>query len=310
MKTIIKLFSAVAALSALVSCSIKEDYNNVAFASVDYDSKKVEETTDGTTVTLPVHVYNVNSDCTVAYDVVDITAKQGVDYTVSGNGVLNFPAGTEVQNIEINIKGQPGLYTGDTKFQIVLKSATNNVTIGSYNSCTFAIVDKDHPLISLFGTYTYKSLQLDKDTHSPTYFGWTTMNISQYEGDPTKVWIDKLFVLQLWYGSYLTPGVGKCYANVSSDLKTISIPVPQNFNTSPVDLFGVPGDFWIYKCDFLTFSTAESEIVFTLQEDGSYKTEDDFGLNVPGMTGDWFYYGLNAFATYDPSKPTYFKKNE
>lgn len=309
MKKSVKIFALVSVFASLVACQKYADYSWVPYASLDTESMKVSETEGGVIVSLPVHVYNAPEGCSVAYDITDISAQQGLDYTVvDGTGVLNFAAGETSKDLQFNIVGQPGVYTGDTKFKVSLKSATNEVTIGSINACTISIADKDHPLTSLFGTYEYHSMQLDDETEEFAYYGWKTLTLSQVEGEAYKVWIDKLFVLQLWYPSYLPNNGGGCYANVSKDLKTISIPVPQDFHTSGVNLFGEPDEWYIWKCDQLSFSTEEGEIVFTLDDQGRYVTTDDFGLNTEAYIDDLFYYGMNALSSLDPSKPTYFKK--
>lgn len=308
MKKLYNVIAVAAAFASLVACQKYADYYQVPFASLDKASMKVTEDASGVVVSLPVHVYHAAEGCSVAYEVVDGTAKQGLDYTVvDGTGVLNFAAGEETKEIKFNIVGQPGTYTGNTKFTVTLKSATNEVTLGSIDVCTITIADTDHPLTALFGTYEYHAYQLNDETEQLSYYGWKSMTISPYDGDPTRVWIDKLFVLQLWYPSYLPNGGGKCYAVVSDDMKTISIPVPQDFNTNGVNLFSYDAEWYIFKCNGDTFSDAESNIVFTLQEDGSYVTTDDFGLNTMEDFADgMFYYGMNSYS--NEGKPTYFKK--
>lgn len=307
MKKIVKFIAVASLLVASSSCLKYADYNWVPFTTFDQTSFKVEESATATSLSVPVKVYNAKGGTTVSYDIVEKGAKQGVDYTINGSGTLTFAEGVETQNIEFTIMGQPGTYTGDVSFQIVLKGGTDDVTNGARKTCTVTIVDTDHPLLALFGDYTMKSLQLDEDGQLQ-YYSWT-MSINPYDGDPTKVWLDKLFILQSWYGSYLSDGGGKCYANVSSDMSKISIPVPQDFNTNGQNLFGEDFPFWIYKTDMLDFSTEETEIVFLRQDDGSYVAQSDFGVNSPNYDlSDWLYYGLNAFTTISPDAPTYFKK--
>lgn len=309
MKKIFKIFAVVSVFAGLVSCVKYADYKTVPFASVDVSSAKITEPAVGepaVTYKLPVHVYNATSDCAVSYEIKDITAKQGVDYTIiGGTGVLNFAKGVDTQEIEFSISGQPGTFTGDVNFQVILKEATNNVTLGSINTARITIADKDHPLVSLFGDYKFTSVQLDDETEQLTKYSWT-MTMSQYEGNPYRIWINKVIVLQSWYASYLPNGGGKVYAEVSEDLKTISIPVPQDFNTSGVNLFGVPDEFFFYRCNQLDFQVEQTPIVFTLQEDGSYATSDDYGVNIESGLSDWFYYGMNAFSSVSPT--TFIKK--
>lgn len=312
MKRLVKIFAVVSVFASLVACQKYADYNLVPFTSLDTDGMKVSENADGVTVSLPVHLYNASEGCSVAYDIVDITAKQGLDYTVvDGSGVLNFNAGETSKDITFRIVGQPGTYTGNTKFNVVLKSATNDVTLGSINTCTVTIADLDHPLTALFGTYEYKSYQLYTDG-SLGYYKWSTMTISPDEEETFKVWLDKVFLIQLLYPTYLAGDGGKLYANVTPDMKTITIPVPQDFYTNGENLFGEEGEWYVFKCDGLDFTTKSGVITFTLQDDGSYVSYDDFGLNTyeyqETAPGDWYYYGMNALPSLDPTKPTRFIK--
>lgn len=309
MKKIFKILAVVSVFAGLVSCVKYADYKTEPFASVDVASAKITEPAVGESAIaykLPVHVYNATSDCSVSYEVKDVNAKQGVDYTViGGTGVLNFAKGVETQELEFSISGQPGTFTGDVSFQVVLKEATNNVALGAISTAKITIADKDHPLVSLFGAYKFTSVQIDDETHQLSKYSWT-MNMSQYEGNAYRVWIDKVIVLQSWYASYLPNGGGKVYAEVSEDLKTISIPVPQDFNTNGGQLFGVTDEFFFYRCNELDFQVEQTPIVFTLQEDGSYATNDDYGVNIESGLSDWFYYGMNAFSSSSPT--TFIKK--
>jgi len=144
MKNIVKACAILAALASLAACNKYADYTTAPFVSLDTRSATIAESDPATTWTLPVHVYNVSGSTTVSYTVEPITAKEGVDYTVSdASGVLTFPEGTDTQNITFSISGQPGVYTGSVRFRVVLNSATNDVQLGASKVCTVTISDKD-----------------------------------------------------------------------------------------------------------------------------------------------------------------------
>jgi len=316
MKNILKYFAGIAAAAALFACSPYEDYTTTAFVVLDANTIEIPEGpyTAGTDtlISIPVHIQNHKDACTVAYTVTDVDATAGTDYTlVDNSGVLNFAAGVETQEIEIKISGQPGLFTGNLSFIIALTSATNDVVVAATNECEVVIKDLDHPLSALFGTWNIDAVNLGT---SGSYGYYThPIVISAYAGDATKVWIDHITLFTYNYASYLTtsPAV---YANVSSDLKTISIPVPQTTKAHSSDMFnGVKEDdfFTLYAFtgtnpDALEWDKKPGNITFTLQADGSYTTADSYGLNIPSFVAkpDWLYYYMFAFTSFNAAYPT------
>ncbi len=311
MKKTIRIFAVMAAVASLAACSRYADYETFPYASLDIRSATIEESSPATTWTLPVHVYNHSGDCTVSYSVEPLEAKEGVDFTMAdASGVLNFPAGTDTQNITVSITGQPGTFTGNVRFRIKLASATNDVNLGSLSTCTVTIKDLDHPLSALFGEYTFSSVF---NTSSGFGYGSWDMTISQYEGNTSRIWIDKVTIFQApdYYGSYLPEG--DVYGIVSSDMKTITIPVPQEMKSTAADAFGVDEPFTLYKYAGNTidsdFETADGVITFTLQEDGSWRTLDSYGLATPGYVGEgWFWYYMNCLGSFNANYPTKFVK--
>lgn len=144
MKNIVKAFAVLAGVAALSACNKYAEYNWTPFVSLDVRSATISESDPATAWTLPVHLYNHDGACTVTYTVEAISAKEGVDYSLAdASGVLSFPAGTDTQNIVVNISGQPGVYTGNVKFAVKLQSASDDVTLGVLNTCTVTVVDKD-----------------------------------------------------------------------------------------------------------------------------------------------------------------------
>ncbi len=320
MKKIFKIFAAVSVLAGLVSCVKYADYKTEPFASLDVASAKVTEPAiDASAVTykLPVHVYNATSDCSVSYEIKDVTAKQGVDYTiVNGTGVLNFPKGVETQEIEFSVSGQPGTFTGDVNFQVILKEATNNVALGAISTAKITIADKDHPLVSLFGNYQMQSVDVSS-SGSYIIAKWET-EIKEYPGDVTRVILTNPTYLQT---AYAFPGDLSIYGVVNEDMTKITFPLPQDtkvpytdfFNPSP-ELGGAGEVFTFVGWDGPNLSgkyaTLEDyNVEFNLQEDGTWVTANAYVLNtrtyVNGSQGDWLYYYMNCLAGFNPaSYPT------
>lgn len=162
MKNIVKAFAVLAGISALAACNKYAEYNWTPFVSLDFRSATVAESDPATAWTLPVHLYNHDGACTVTYTVEAVSAKEGVDYTLAdASGVLSFPAGTDTQNIVINISGQPGVYTGATKFVVTLQSASDDVVLGDTKSCTVTISDKDIKVDWAYLTGVWKAQDYD-----------------------------------------------------------------------------------------------------------------------------------------------------
>ena len=132
-----------------------------------------------------------------------------------------------------------------------------------------------------------------------------------YDGDLSRVWLDCIVPIcsQKYYKSYFTHGLISAYGIVSSDKKTISIPVPQETSAWLSDLFAKYKDddhYWVYKFDNAAgdFITTPGNIVFTKQADGTYKAADFdyFGVTSYGETGGMFYYFCNVWDCYFKKK--------
>ena len=189
---------------------------------------------------------------------------------------------------------------------------------GKTASCSVTVKEKEKvdPLQSLYGDYTISSVFLAEDEGEVFYVydSWE-MSISPYEGSDSRIWIDKLtpFQSEDILGKYFPHG--EVYAEVSEDLKTITIPVPQEVE-SKADAFEIDEHFVLYKSTgkdaTAPFDTSAGVITFTLQADGSWKTTDSYGFSTKTYVSDGlFYYYLNCFGGYDPAKyPTVFVKDE
>lgn len=297
MKNIAKIIAAGSVLFALAACSHVAKYTTYDFVAIAATSYTVSEST--ATLVIPVCAYpeNGETNTTVTFDVKNGSAVAGTDFTFTpANGVLTF-SGEKAQSITVNIIGHPGQFTGDLKFTVELKDASNDYEMNSYTKATVTIKDEDHPLVDMFGEYTMGGVTLD----TGGYINETwDMTMSVYEGDVTRVWLDvtaPIFSAK-YYGEYFK-NLPAVYAVVSSDKDTITIPYPQETAADPNDLFsGVPDNnfyFYGWDDDAGAFIAEKGNIVFTKQEDGSYATEDFFGFSTPSETGGLFYYWMNCW---------------
>ena len=322
MKNIAKIIAAGSVLFALAACSHVAKYTTDDFVAVAATSYTVVEST--TTLVVPVCAYPANgeSNTTVSFDVKDGSAVAGTDYTFApANGVLNF-SGDKAQSITITIIGHQGEFTGDRKFTIELKDATNNYELSPLNKVSVTIKDEDHPLTSLFGNYDLVGISYYKS--DGYYQVGIPMTISPYEGDVTRVWMKGFvaFNRQDWYSGYFTDS--SVYGIVSSDMKTITIPVPQG-TPSKASIFGYDDEYFtMYKYDTTykwedeesasgRFINGNETIVFSLDEEsGVYVTTDAYGFTVPSeaAAGKPLYDDLVMYSDKYTGYATYFVRSD
>ena len=184
-------------------------------------------------------------------------------------------------------------------------------------ACTVIVKAKvpEHPLAALFGDYTFTSpiVAFDEERENIvyTYASWE-MAISPYEGSKSRVWIDKIVPLfSEGIGAEFFPH-GEVYAEVSIDMKTITIDVPQQVEAT-ASFWQIEEPLILYKCagddadaEFETFS---GTITFTLQEDGSWRTTDSYGFSTESEVKNGFFYPyMNCYGGLSYDYPTYFVK--
>ncbi len=185
-------------------------------------------------------------------------------------------------------------------------------------ACTVIVKAKvpEHPLAALFGDYTFTSpiVAFDEERENLvyTYASWE-MAISPYEGSKSRIWIDKIVPLfSEGIGAEFFPH-GEVCAEVSIDMKTITIEVPQQVEAT-ASFWQIEEPLILYKCagddadaEFETFS---GTITFTLQEDGSWRTTDSYGFSTESEVKNGFFYPyMNCYGGLSYDYPTYFVKN-
>lgn len=293
-------------LAATVSC-LKQEYVTESFVTLANDTYTVDEDT----VALKIPVFNSNKIATaVTFKVKDNTAKAGEFFNLQNKtGVINFADGQQTDTIVVDIINQAGKFTGTTDFSISIESATNGVSVCGASECKITIKDLDHPLSSFFGKYEMKSVSVNTNG-STGYFTWEM----EMAADPKSS--DNVVCDYMCYFAWSYEVAKGLIGTVSADKKTITFTLPQITTSSADDMFtgGGMGYFGYYgwEGDMNTGApvTGKYDVVFTLQDDGSYMTKNPFHLNSTGyvVKADWLYYLMNNVANFNASYPTYFKK--
>jgi len=184
-------------------------------------------------------------------------------------------------------------------------------------TCTVIVKAKapEHPLAALFGDYTFTSpiVAFDEEMENLVYtYGSWEMSISPYEGSKSRVWIDKIVPLfSEGIGAEFFPH-GEVYAEVSIDMKTITIDVPQQVEAT-ASFWQIEEPLILYKCAGddanAEFETFGGTITFTLQEDGSWRTFDSYGFSTESEVENGFFYPyMNCYGGLSYDYPTYFVK--
>lgn len=222
MNKILVYLTLLASVALLGACNLNEtpEFDDadafVAFGGISFSAEETAEV-----LKVPVRLTSLNNlSTTVTYEVIDSTAIAGRDYELSGGAtVLNFDGKEPVQHIEINILPHEGEFTGDRIFGIALKSA-GNVNLGSNDTVFVKILDLDHPLSAILGSYTAVGTSYFNGTES-----WTVTIEKDPAGDVSKVWITNLVA---GGSSPSTP----LYGVVNEDKTELKIPVGQKIAVS------------------------------------------------------------------------------
>lgn len=246
MKNIIKIaIVALAGSMFAISCdknAPKSFDDSNAFVAFDKESVSISEsilkdgqpTTYGDTIKIPVTLGSIAGlEASIKFEVVPDTLekdgkkfvpKEGENFSVlTEGGTLKFDADHRTQYITVSGIYFPE-YTGDLSFRIVLKESSS-VNLGCAKACKVVIVDVDHPLAALLGTYTASGADLwDGPTTWP-------MTLSKDPDDPHKVWIFDWANLK---GN--ASAVGPIYGNVDDDMTVITIPLGQKMDILYKDL--------------------------------------------------------------------------
>ncbi|MGN0201750.1 MAG: Calx-beta domain-containing protein [Candidatus Cryptobacteroides sp.] len=268
MKSLYRIFAIAAAVSFVAACNpntLPEFDDKDAFAAFEKTSYSVDETIG--TMSVPVTIASVSpmsASVTYEVDAEKSTAVEGVDYTlVDKTGVISFSGSERTNAITVKVLDHSGVYTGDKVLVINIKSAVG-VNVGAENSCTIKILDLDHPLADILGTYTVTCQ--DYANGALSY----EMSLTKDPEDVNLVWCEGIVPLAVNDSELMVWGT------VSADHKTITFTCGQK-----------PGANWGYGdmvlCTWELTSAGfevyvEGSIVFTKQEDGTFTSENSIAF--------------------------------
>ena len=180
------VLAALAAV-ALASCNNDQPEFNDKDAFVSFTDTKASIDENKATLEIPVQLSSLKGkEGSVDFEITaDKTAPavEGTNYTVANaSRTLTFTKESNVQNIKLNIVDLAGTFTGDLRLNIKLKNA-QGVNLGAESSFDVTIVDLDHPLAFMLGTF--------RASGESNFNGATTWNveIKKDDSDVNKVWI-------------------------------------------------------------------------------------------------------------------------
>lgn len=220
------IYTFIAGALLLVACNndLPKFDDKDAYVAFTNTSMSVDENVESGTLDIPVLFTSLNGlETKVDFEIVDNTARQGINFElVNSNSTLQFTKDAPMQNITIRILDND-VFGGDVDFMIKLKQ-TEGTTLGAVQTCNIKIVDNEHPLAEILGTYTGAG---------ESYFGgalsWT-LTLEKDEDDVSTVWIGNL-----------VPDGGnlKVYGVVNDDKTEIRIPVDQALVKDRAQLTGL-----------------------------------------------------------------------
>ena len=212
------VLAALAAV-ALASCNNDQPEFNDKDAFVSFTDTKASIDENKATLEIPVQLSSLKGkEGSVDFEITaDKTAPavEGTNYTIANaTRTLTFTKESNVQNIKLNIVDLAGTFTGDLRLNIKLKNA-QGVNLGAESSFDVTIVDLDHPLAFMLGTF--------RASGESNFSGATTWNveIKKDDSDVNKVWIYNILPAG-------TSDKYPVYGTVNEDKTELRIPVGQN----------------------------------------------------------------------------------
>lgn len=256
------IYGALAAVVIFFTSCNPNDYPEFddADAFVAFTSRALSVDETGGSIEVPVLLTSLAGlEGTATIEVVDSlsTAEEGTHYTIEGSKTLNFTKDAPTQKLTVKVVDNAE-FTGDVKLALNITTATG-VNIGNNVTCTITIVDDEHPLGFLFGTYK---------TVGESNFGGTV------EGSVVLVKDDN-DINTVWIGN-MVPGATSeyVYGIVNEDKTEIKIPVGQVIATSSsYPLISLEG----FAYPDMTSMEAGASITAYIQEDGSIIIYDAYG---------------------------------
>lgn len=277
-KTMRKILSflTISILVFFASCdmnTIPEFEDSKAFVAFDNGEITVKETVG--IVRIPVTLASIKGMSTeVSFTFENLTAEEEVNFTLaSASTTLTFTPQERTQYIEFNIINIPDVFTGDLRFKVTLTD-DGKVKPSAENNCTITILDLDHPLSFILGTYK---------VNAESYFNGD----QEWDMVITK---DEKDISVVWFANIVGAGTGAGIYGVVNEEKTqIIVPlgqIHQKNGTGSGD-----GNIYLYGLTSGGNINDEGNLIFNILEDGAKLTvdEDAYGpaLNAGG-TNSYF----------------------
>lgn len=282
MKKMKSIYALVAGTLLLASCADNEHpkFNDAdAFAAFTKSSMSVNENVESGELKIPVLFTSLAGlNKSVDFEIVDGTAAQGVNFEVTNASyTLSFTKEAPEQYITIKVNDNDS-FGGDISFSINLKES-GDINLGASKTCTVTIVDDEHPLAFILGTFT---------GNGESYFNgatqWT-LSLEKDADDVSKVWISNMVP----EGTSL-----KVYGVVNDEKTEIRIPVGQEIaqssSYSSITLEGFVG------AEGEESIPTGGNIIGTIAADGTITIEDWFGSNIEGGNS-WYNIMIGAVWT-------------
>lgn len=220
------IYGAVAAVALIfASCSNEQPKFDDADAFVAFTKSAVSIDEFGGSVEVPVLLTSLGgleevegvSVGTVGISVdPSSTAVKGVHYEIEGTGNLSFTKDAPTQTIKVKILDNDQ-FTGDVKLVLTFNNVIGKFNEGKNNTCTITIVDDEHPLGFLLGSYACQG----------------ESNFGGMVEDVITIVKDENDINTVWIGNMVPGGTSKyVYGIVNEDKTEIKIPVAQTIATS------------------------------------------------------------------------------
>lgn len=220
------IYGAVAAVALIfASCSNEQPKFDDADAFVAFTKSTVSIDEIGGSVEVPVLLTSLGgleevegvSVGTVGISVdPSSTAVKGVHYEIEGTGNLCFTKDAPTQSIKVKILDNDQ-FTGDVKLVLTFNNVIGKFSEGKNNTCTITIVDDEHPLGFLLGSYACQG----------------ESNFGGVVEDVITIVKDEKDINTVWIGNMVPGGTSKqVYGIVNEDRTEIKIPVGQTIATS------------------------------------------------------------------------------
>ena len=270
MRKILSLIT-ISLLVLFASCDMNQvpefDDSNV-FVAFDNAAMSVKES--GKVLSVPVTLASINGVSeTVEFTLLDGASDEGgnalagVNYSLASESTtLTFTAEARTQYIDINIVDNPGVFTGDLRFSVQLAD-DGKVKPNAENICNVTIVDNDHPLAFILGSFTV----------SDALDGWDAAAVAPWELTVIK---DKTDVTIVWIANIAGVGDGAGFYGVVNAEKTeIAMPLGQ---VSTTNTAGSNGDGKFSLHGFADGKhLKDGKLIIKISEDGKTLTFEKIG---------------------------------